>query len=111
MRELLNDLRLYVNAQLPVAANDRFNKLVCSLAYARSLNIPELRIEEIPAFRRNIFIEDLAKILNTNPANFFAVARNGFGVCRTRPQLLAMLIRKQGAGNVYQSCSRAKIRS
>lgn len=81
-RELINDLRPYVSAIIPTATDELFNKAVCSLVYARSLQTPQIR--------RNVLLEDLANILNTQPANFYAQAKDGFGVAKTRPHFLAM---------------------
>lgn len=83
-RELVNDIRPYVNDLLPIASQEIYNKAVCSLAYARTLQTTQIR--------RNLLIEDLANILNTQPANFYSQAKDGMGICKTRPQLLAMFV-------------------
>ncbi len=83
-RELLNDTRPYINAILPVASDDIFNRGVSSLVYANTRKQEQLR--------RNFFLNELANLLNTQPANFYSQAKDGFGLCKTRPQLLAMFL-------------------
>jgi hypothetical protein len=83
-REMLNDLRMYVNSILAGPTDDLYNKLICSIAYIQAL--------QTPAWQRNIIVEDYARVLNTNPAAFFSSAKAGFGVCKTQPQLLAMFL-------------------
>jgi hypothetical protein len=47
-------------------------------------------------------MEDLANILNTQPANFYPQAKDGMGICKTRPQLLAMFLDDpSNAGHKY----------
>ena len=93
-RELLNDIRPNINVLLPIATNDAYNKAISSLAYARALATPQVR--------RNLLNEDLANILNTQPANFYSQAKDGFGLCKTRPQLLAIFLDNPASpGNKY----------
>ncbi len=93
-REMINDIRPYIHAILPPASNDVYNRALSSLGYARILQTPQLR--------RNLLIEDLANILNTQPANFYAQAKEGMGLCKTRPQLLAMFAdNPASAGHTY----------
>jgi hypothetical protein len=93
-RELVNDIRPYVNAILPIASDEIYNKAICSLAYARTLQTTQIR--------RNLLNEDLANILKTQPANFYSQAKDGIGICKTRPQLLAMFLdNPASAGNKY----------
>jgi|GEM_PF-754768 len=92
-RELLNDLRPLVNVLLPGASNESYNKAICSLAYGRAL--------QTPAWRRTIELEDLASLLDTQSAGFYGAAKQGFGVCRTRPQLLAMFLTNPATSQPY----------
>lgn len=93
-RELVNDIRPYVNVLLPIASDEIYNKALCSMAYARTLQAAQIR--------RNLLNENLAGILNTQPANFYSQAKDGFGICKTMPQLLAMFVdNPASAGNKY----------
>jgi hypothetical protein len=83
-REMINDIRPFINALLPISTNEVFNKAISSLAYARILQTSQIR--------RNVLLEDLANILHTQPNNFYAQAKDGLGICKTRPQLLAMFL-------------------
>jgi hypothetical protein len=95
-RELVNDLRGYVDLMLSGPGDPLTNKALSSLAYARCL--------ETIAFRRQVFLEALAAILNKgNHKDFLAAAKDGFGVCRTRPQLAAMFLPKTSGGSPYLS--------
>lgn len=83
-RELINDIRPYINLLLPIATNGIYNKAISSLVYANSLALDQVR--------RNVLLEDLANIINTTPSNFYSQAKNGIGIAKTRPQLLAMVL-------------------
>ncbi|HNB81968.1 MAG TPA: hypothetical protein PLP14_07715, partial [Chitinophagaceae bacterium] len=93
-REMINDIRPYVNQLLPVAGNDALNKAICSLIYTRTL--------QTDAIRRQVRCEELAGLLHTQPNNFFSIAKEGFGLAKTRPQLLAMFLNHPvNAGTKY----------
>src|ERR1051325_10506677 len=62
-REMVNDIRPYVNTMLPIATDGAYNKAICSVAYARILQSDQIH--------RNLLLEDLANILHTQPANFY----------------------------------------
>lgn len=92
-RELLNDLRPLVNVLLAGSSNELYNKAICCLAYGRAL--------PIPAWRRNIELEDYATLLDTQSTGFYGATKQGFGVCRTRPQLLAMFLTNPATTQPY----------
>ena len=93
-REVINDIRPYVNAILPIATDEAFNKAICSLAFACILKTAQIR--------RNLLNEDLATILNNQPANFYSQVKDGMGICKVRPQLLAMFLdNPANAGTSY----------
>ena len=103
-RELINDIRPYINVILPVASNDLYNKAISSLAYIRALATIQTR--------RNVLLEDLANILNTRPGDFFSQSKDGFGICKTRPQLLAMFLDNPSSpGNKYLDAAALELRS
>ena len=93
-RELVNEIRGYIDALLPGAANEAYDKMLSSLAYARCL--------EREQFRRHADLERIAKIINDgNHKDFLSAAKDGFGICKTRPQVLAMFLKRQGAAQPY----------
>ena len=83
-RELVNDIRPYVNAVLPISTDEIYNKAISSIAYACVLKTTQIR--------RNLLNEDLVEILENKPADFYAQSKGGIGICKTRPQLLAMFV-------------------
>jgi hypothetical protein len=93
-RELVNEIRGYINVLLPGTANELYNKAISSLAYARCM--------ESEQFRRHLALERIAKVINSgNHKDFLSETKEGFGTCKTRPQLLAMFLKRQGATQPY----------
>jgi hypothetical protein len=93
-RELLNEIRGYVDVLLPGPANEVYNKTLSSLAYARCL--------EPPQFRRHLLLERHAAVINSgNHKDFLSATKTGFGICKTRPQLLAMFLKRPGATDPF----------
>jgi hypothetical protein len=93
-REIVNDVRGYIDVMLPGAANELYNKALSSLAYARCMK-PE-------PFRRHLELERIANVINTgNHKDFLSETKTGFGICKTRPQMLAMFLKRQGSAQPY----------
>ncbi len=88
-REIINDIRPYVNNLLPIATHEVFNKSVSALAYTYIL--------QTPGVRNHFLLEELAEILNSNHVSFYGSAKEGIGICKTRPQLLAMCLQDPAA--------------
>ena len=101
-RELLNDIRGYINVLLPGTADELYNKTISSLAYARCLEPVGAGDLQLVQHRRHQVLERHAGILNSGKhKDFLSAAKSGFGICRTRPQLLAMFLKRPGATNPF----------
>lgn len=86
-RELVNDVRGYIDELVPRDADDdsSLNKLIFSVAYAEAMLLPTAD--------RVVQLEQLAFALNEGGAASFAdQAEAGIGLCRVRPQVLAMFL-------------------
>lgn len=88
-REIINDIRPYINNILPVATSEIFNKSISAMAYTTALAVPQVR--------RHFLTQELATLLHSNIASFYGAAKDGFGICKTRPQLLAMCLQNPAA--------------
>lgn len=90
-REALNDYRIYVDAIAPLATEPLLDKLILSIAYSAALQLPQLQ--------RNNELESHAAIINNgNHPGFLQATQNGIGICKVRPQLLAMFLAKPAGG-------------
>ena len=102
-REIVNDLRAYIDAIIPTA--DALNPLLLALTYGTLLREPTRRggaaVEVLPG-PRMVRLEGCASRLNATPAtSFLADAGGGIGVCQLRPQLLALYLIKPGGAATY----------
>ena len=92
-RELVNDVRGYIDELVPRDADDdsSLNKLIFSVAYAEAMLLR-------PADRA-LQLEQVAFALNEDAAASFAdQSETGIGLCRVRPQVLAMHLSATPAG-------------
>lgn len=84
-RELVNDVRVYIDELAPRALDSEssLNKLLFAIAYAEAMLVP-------PADRA-AQAERLASALEEGTgAGFAEQAKNGIGLCQVRPAILAM---------------------
>ena len=102
-REIVNDLRGYIDAIVPAA--DALNPLLLALTYGTLLREPTRRggaAAEVLPGPRMVRLELCASRLNATPAtSFLADAGSGIGVCQLRPQLLALYLVKPGGAATY----------
>ena len=86
-REIVNDVRVYIDELVPRSADpdSTLNKLLFAIAYAEAMNVP-------PA-DRSTHNEALAAALAIEASESFAdQSATGIGLCRVRPQILAMYV-------------------
>jgi len=90
-RELINDLRLWIDGQLPPGDTEdgRLNRLILAISYAESLHVPPLR--------REVHLDRISDLLEAGRFDeLVSEAEEGLGVCQLRPRLLAMSLENNG---------------
>lgn len=86
-REVINDLRLYIDELAPrdADAESSLNRLLFSVTYVEVMGLP---VE-----KRNAKLEKIADALDNDDASLFVEEGDaGIGVCRLRPHVLGMYI-------------------
>jgi hypothetical protein len=93
-RELVNDVRSYIDEVAPRSADSEssLNKLLFAVAYAEAMRLPPMD--------RAAQIEKLATALDEGAAESFAdQAQKGMGLCQVRPAALGMSLSATPAGS------------
>jgi len=88
-RELINDLRLWIDQQVTPGNTDdgRLNRLLLSIAYAECLHVP-------PA-RREAHLDYIADLLEAGRFDdLVSEGEEGLGICQLRPRTLAMSLER-----------------
>jgi hypothetical protein len=92
-RELVNDVRVYIDELAPRSADpdSSLNKLLFAIAYAEAMSVR-------PA-DRSTHNQALAAVLEADQAESFTdQAATGIGLCQVRPQILAMFVSATAGG-------------
>ncbi len=103
-REVINELRIYVDATAPVSTEDHLNRLLLAQITETSFQVNK--------DERNQNLEDLATLLDSgNHATFLSQSESGIGVGDVRPQLLAMVLNEPGVSPAAPYIPLVEIRS
>ena len=93
-REVINDLRAYIDELAPRVADpsSSLNRLIFAIAYVEVMGLP--------AEQRNLMLEQIAAAFDADDSSAFAEEGGaGIGVCRIRPHVLAMYLPETPGGN------------
>lgn len=89
-REIINDLLIHLHAIAAVPAQEVLNRLLFGIAYIEALDHAQTARDQLLQVLRDHINSDRA-------ADFFRDAAPGAGICRLRPELLAMTIQEGGS--------------
>lgn len=88
-REVINELRIFVDHFAPPASEDHLNRLLLAQITATTMQTNK--------GERNVELEEIAVLLDSGShSTFLSQTENGMGVADVRPQLLAMLLDEPG---------------
>ncbi len=88
--EIINDMLMHIHSIAPVSTDQVLNRLLFGTAYTEALDTPKNARERL--------IAELRRHVNNGQASsFIQNAATGGGICKIRPEILAMTIEHSGS--------------
>lgn len=89
-REVINDFLPWLHQVAPISTDETLTQLLFGVSYVEAL-------DQNQGDRDSLITRLATELNNSRAANFFSRAAPGAGVCRLRPEILAMTLQSSGS--------------